>query len=427
MNFELRHPRDQIVEIMQRIYRGEMTTLSGGNLSILDENGDIWITPAGIDKGNLTTSDIIRIAHDGGVNGAHRPSSELPFHRAIYKARSDFRAVVHCHPPALIAYSISGEVPDTRIIPQANYICGRVGFAPYELPGSERLGNTIARTFAEGPNLIMLENHGVVAGGESLLQAFQRMETLDFCARTLINAKILGDYAVLTPDQLAKFTSRQVKLPECQPQYRSSKERDLRQTIVNIAHRACERQLMVSTEGVISARLDSNSFLITPTGFDRQALDIQDIVRVEDLHRESGKKPSRSVLLHHQIYALHPEINSIITAQSPSAVAYAVTPTPFDSRAIPESYMMLREVKRVPFDMLYDVPSDIARAITSKSPVLLIQNDCVLTTGKSVLQAFDRLEVLEYTARALLEMPQLGGLKPIDETRIKEIESTFFD
>jgi L-fuculose-phosphate aldolase len=54
MDISLMHPADQIVMIMNRIYRHGMTTTSGGNLSILDENGDLWISPGGIDKGSLT-------------------------------------------------------------------------------------------------------------------------------------------------------------------------------------------------------------------------------------------------------------------------------------------------------------------------------------------------------------------------------------
>jgi ribulose-5-phosphate 4-epimerase/fuculose-1-phosphate aldolase len=92
---------------MQRIYQGRMTTLSGGNLSILDEDGSLWITPAGTDKGRLTPNDIVHVLADGSVEGPHRPSSELPFHRAIYASRPDLRAIVHAHPPALAAFSIA--------------------------------------------------------------------------------------------------------------------------------------------------------------------------------------------------------------------------------------------------------------------------------------------------------------------------------
>lgn len=57
MKFHLLHPRDQLVTIMNRIYHNGMTTLSGGNLSILDDDGSLWITPRGVDKGKLTESE----------------------------------------------------------------------------------------------------------------------------------------------------------------------------------------------------------------------------------------------------------------------------------------------------------------------------------------------------------------------------------
>jgi L-fuculose-phosphate aldolase len=65
------HPRDEILEAMQRIYAYRMTTTSGGNLSIREENGDIWITPAGLDKGALRREDIVRVSIDGVVHGPH--------------------------------------------------------------------------------------------------------------------------------------------------------------------------------------------------------------------------------------------------------------------------------------------------------------------------------------------------------------------
>jgi len=156
MNFQLLHPRHQLVAVMNRIYHSGMTTLSGGNLSILDENGDIWITPAGVDKGNLTPRDIMCVDVDGRSTGPHRPSTELPFHRAIYAARPDLRAIVHAHPPALVSFSIARKVPETAVIPQVHRICGPVGYAPYALTGSEQLGQVIAATFGEGFNSVML-------------------------------------------------------------------------------------------------------------------------------------------------------------------------------------------------------------------------------------------------------------------------------
>ena len=98
MNFDLLHPADQLVMLMERIYRYGMTTTSGGNLSILDENGDIWITPGSVDKGSLSRKDIIQVKPDGTVIGIHKPSSEFPVHSGIYKSRPDIKAVLHAHP-----------------------------------------------------------------------------------------------------------------------------------------------------------------------------------------------------------------------------------------------------------------------------------------------------------------------------------------
>ncbi|HPR30485.1 MAG TPA: class II aldolase/adducin family protein, partial [Prolixibacteraceae bacterium] len=138
------HPAVQITKIIGRIYRNGMTTTSGGNVSILDQNGDIWVTPSGIDKGTLRPSDIVCVKANGKTEGKHKPSSEFPFHKAIYETRPDIKAVIHAHPPALVSFSIVREIPDTNIIPQAKYICGPIGYAPYELPGSEALGQNIA-------------------------------------------------------------------------------------------------------------------------------------------------------------------------------------------------------------------------------------------------------------------------------------------
>ena len=86
MNIDYIHPADQLVMFMQRIYDKGLTTTSGGNLSIMDNEGNIWITPAGVDKGTLTRNDIVCVKPDGSIVGPHRPSSELPFHASVYNA-----------------------------------------------------------------------------------------------------------------------------------------------------------------------------------------------------------------------------------------------------------------------------------------------------------------------------------------------------
>ncbi|MEO0561656.1 MAG: class II aldolase/adducin family protein [Chloroflexota bacterium] len=426
MQFNLLSPREQLVRVMNRIYYGGMTTLSGGNLSILDEDGKIWITPGAVDKGQLLPRDIVCIHPDGTVEGLHKPSSELPFHRAIYKARPDIRAIVHAHPPALVTFSIIRKIPDTNIIPQARRVCGRVGYAKYALPGSEALGVSIATSFGESYDVVLLENHGMAAVGTTLQEAFQRLETLDFCARIQMYAKRLGDFSTLTDAQIEMFDHRENILPEFTPHLHTSAERELREKIVEVVHRAYARQLMISTEGVVSARLDDTSFLITPTGQDRQTIDMEDVVLISDGHRETGKLPSRSVMLHNTLYGRHPEINSIMTAQSPYATAYTLTEEQMNTRTIPESFVMLRDIARVPYGTQFNDYDAIADVVSPSQPVVLIQNDCVLTTGTSVLQAFDRLEVAEFTARSLVETRSLGDLIPITEPEVENLIQKFF-
>lgn len=425
MKFHMLPPRDQLVSIMDRIYHNGMTTLSGGNLSIKDDDGSIWITPAGVDKGSLRPTDIVHVQSDGSLDGLHRPSSELPFHRSIYEQRPDLKAVVHAHPPALVSFSIAREVPQTNIIPQANRVVGNVGYAPYALPGSEQLGANIAATFAEEFEAVLLENHGVAAGGDSLLDAFHRLETLDFCARTLIAARKIGKVSTLSDEQLRPFDMVTNDLPEFELTTHSSRERELRHAVVEIVHRACDRYLMISTEGVVSARLGEDAFLITPTGLDRRGIEIGDIVLVKDNQREAGKWPSRSVRMHTAIYARHPDINCIITAQSPHATAYAITEAQFDTRTIPESYILLRDIVTMPYGAQYTEPEKIAEQVSLNRPVLLLKNDAVLTVGKSVLEAFDRLEVAEYSAHSLTDALALGKMMPIGKREISDLEDAF--
>lgn len=425
MRFHMLHPRDQLVAIMNRIYNNGMTTLSGGNLSIRDEDDSIWITPAGVDKGKLRPQDIVCVKPDGSIIGPHSPSSEYPFHRAIYELRPDLRGVVHAHPPALVSFSIVRETPRTDIIPQARRVCGLVGYAPYALPGSEALGESIANTFAQGYNVVLLENHGIATGGPDLLTAFHRLETLDFCARTQLKALGLGEIRTLTETQLLPFDVQYNLLPEFRHETFSSRERELRQELAEIVHRAVERYLMISTEGVVSARLDERSFLITPTGCDRGSLELEDLVLIREGKREAGKLPSRSVRLHDAIYRTHPDVNCVITAQSPHATAYAISEQRFDTRTIPESFILLRDVPMVPYGTQFREPQRVADCLSEATPVLLIQNDAIMTTGASILKAFDRLEVAEFSARSLLDTALIGSHVPIGEAEIADLKKAF--
>ena len=120
MNDTYLHPRVILVSTLKRLYDFGMTTTSGGNLSIKDDDGNIWITPSGIDKGTLRPEDVIMVTPDGKEIGPHKPSCELPFHRSVYNLRPDVRAVLHAHSPALVAFSLVGRMPNTMLVPEVH-------------------------------------------------------------------------------------------------------------------------------------------------------------------------------------------------------------------------------------------------------------------------------------------------------------------
>jgi len=174
-------------------------------------------------------------------------------------------------------------------------------------------------------------------------------------------------------------------------------------------------------------RVSENDFLITPYGKDRYYISREDIVLIKEGKRERGKVPSRSSLLHYRIYQDHPEVNSIITAQSPFIMAYCVTGQTFDTRTIPESYVMLRDIPLIPYGDQYLDGKEISNVIGKDTPIVLLENDSIMVTGSSLLQTFDRLEVAEFTARSLTRSRPLGNMVAITDKEVKDLRKKFID
>ena len=334
---------------MERIYRYRMTTTSGGNLSIRDENGDIWVTPARVDKGSLRREDIVCVHPDGTSEGLHPPSSEIPFHKAIYEARRDLGAIVHAHPVALVAFSIVGQVPNTRLFHRARHVCGQSGFAPYALPGSAALGRSIASIFEQNFNCVVLENHGVAVGGRTMQEAFQRFETFEFAAKTIIKASMLGNVRYLCDEELEQSRRRPQSPPGFDREPASSREKEVRRELARFIRRGYQQRLLISTQGSFSARLGDDAFVITPHVTDRSTVEVEDFVLISGGQPERGKVPSRATANHRAMYQRHPEISAIVNASPVNATAFSVTDSQCDSRTIPESYVFLREVQKIPF------------------------------------------------------------------------------
>ena len=426
MNIAYMHPADQLVMFMQRIYDRGLTTTSGGNLSIMDNDGNIWITPASVDKGSLTRNDIVCVKPDGTVEGIHKPSSEFPFHASVYKMRPDLKAVLHAHPPALVAFSIARKLPSLDLIPTVRKTCSQMSIATYAVPGSDELGANIGAEFAKGFDIVLLENHGVCIGATDMFTAFMRFETLDYSVNLELYASKLGKVKELSPEDLNVTDTRHHRLmDDFIPHTRSSEELEARREMIKLIRRSYKQGLFTATHGTYSVRLSDGSFLITPFGKDRAYLEEEDLVRIKADMKEQGKTPSRAVKAHSLIYQKNPDINAILLAHPPHAMAFAVTEADFDPRTIPESYILLRDIVKRPFDEIYTKPEEVAEKFAPNRPALIFENDCVIVTGENLLKAFDRMEVLESTAHSILNSKSIGEIVHISPDEVDDLKKAF--
>ncbi len=426
MNLSRLHPAEQLVQVMDRIYRQGLTTTSGGNLSVRTEDGDLWITPRGVDKGALTPGDIVRVAPDGSAQGRHRPSVELPFHQVVYRSRPDLRGVVHAHAAGLVAFSLVRRIPDTALVRGTQAACGRVGMAAYGLPGSAALGDEIGRVFAEGADAVLLENHGAVAGGADLARAFVAFETLEHCARLELEARRLGAPVRIPDDALAQAEAHgRAPLEETAARAPDAGERRARDEVVAFVRRACAQGLFSSALGSLSVRLGGGAFLVTPADLDRLHLEPKDLVRIEAGRREAGKRPDAWVRFHAAVHARQPHAGAVILGCPPSLGAFAATAEPFDTRTIPECYIVLRDVPTLPFGATSRDAEATADRLTAAAPVAIVQGEGAIATGATLLQAFDRLEVAEHSARGLVACRSLGPRVKITDDQIDAIRRAF--
>lgn len=408
--FQISDPKEQLVAIMKRIYAQGMTTTSGGNLSIKDENGNVYITPGGTDKGSMTAEDIVCIRADGTMEGKHKPSSEYPFHMKIYETRGDIRAILHAHPPAMVAYSIVRKIPDISAFPELKACIGSVGMAEYGLTGSEELGEKIAKVFAEGCNIAELENHGLVVGSTDIESAYQVFEAMDFSARIGIGASRLGGAKNENPSGKG-LTDENMEKPKDPSTEIPQEDRAVCEKLCEMVRRAWHQKLLYAGLGVFSARAESGTIYYIPQGTDQSAAGILDIRKLE----QTGDS------LHAKIYRTHPGIGSVVTAFPPELMAFAVTGTKFSSRIIPEIYMVMQDVVSLPQVQYAGKPDEIAAVFDGRTSVAVLEGGGVIVTAPSLLKAYDRLEVAEYSARAILESSQLGNIVEITEKQVDEI------
>jgi L-fuculose-phosphate aldolase len=209
---ELKYLQKEIACFMRRLYDRGLTTASGGNISIRLKD-EILITPSALDKGCIKAKHIGMISIKGeNLTPGLKPSIESGMHLAIYQMRPDVNAIVHAHPPTATTFTAINKEINCTLIAEARAVLGQPEMAPYALMGTEELAATAAAAAvkkdpatAMKPNVILLENHGVICFGKDLLTAFDRMEVLECAAKMTLISTLMGGAKPLSAGQLVEI------------------------------------------------------------------------------------------------------------------------------------------------------------------------------------------------------------------------------
>src|SRR5688572_23082759 len=196
--------RREIVRVGKLLYDRSYVVSSDGNVSVRLDDGRVLATPTQTCKGRMTEDSLALTDLDGKPLNDRRASSELAMHLLIYRERPDVKSVCHAHPPHGSAFAVAGLAIDEPILSEVILTLGCVPLAEYGTPSTEELSKAM-RPLLKHHNALLMANHGAVAYGADLWQAFDRMETLEHTARIAILARMLGGSKNLPADAIEKL------------------------------------------------------------------------------------------------------------------------------------------------------------------------------------------------------------------------------
>lgn len=196
--------RKLIVEVGKLLYERSYVVAFDGNVSIRIDDDTVLATPTMMSKGRLTEDALALTDMAGNPKSDKRASSELAMHLLIYKMRPDIKAVCHAHPAHGTAFAVAGLAIDKPILSEVILTLGCVPLTDYGTPSTDELTEAM-KPFVAHHNALLMANHGAVAYGEHLWQAFDRLETLEHTAKIAILARALGGANDLPPDAIEKL------------------------------------------------------------------------------------------------------------------------------------------------------------------------------------------------------------------------------
>lgn len=193
------------------IYFSRLTGTSGfvkaydGNLSLRTKKNYILSTASGTNKSKTKENDIVKCDLKGKkISGKRKLSTEIKLHLYIYNKRKDINAVIHTHPVFISSYAAAGKKLPANVLPEVYIQFGQVPMAAYGAPSTDELTASIEKYIMKH-QAIILANHGLVAYGKTIEEAYMITEKLEQYAQICFNAKILGGAKSLTAAQLKKL------------------------------------------------------------------------------------------------------------------------------------------------------------------------------------------------------------------------------
>ncbi len=193
--------RENVAYFMRRLYKMGLTTTSGGNISML-YNNHILVTPSTLDKGRLKAKHIAVLTMDGkNVTPEIKPTSEIDMHIEIYKTNNNVKAIVHAHPVTASAFACTKNDINTKLMAEHYAILGTPVRAKYATTGTKELAENVSKVATKSKTILM-DNHGVLATGKTLLQAFDRIEVLENAAKVTLITELIKDKKTIPDSEL---------------------------------------------------------------------------------------------------------------------------------------------------------------------------------------------------------------------------------
>ncbi len=197
--------KQDIIEAGRRIWQRGFVAANDGNLSGKVDDNEIICTPTGVSKGFLTPDMLATVDGTGRqLRGELKMSSETKMHMMVYRVRPDAGAVVHAHPPVATGFAVAGLSLDQCVLPEVVVSLGGIPLSPYGLPSSDELPEAM-EPYARKSNVILMANHGLLAIGEDVMQAYYRLETVEHFAKILLTAVQLGQVNLFSKDRVAEL------------------------------------------------------------------------------------------------------------------------------------------------------------------------------------------------------------------------------